>query len=856
LIRMTRNKIYCMQAVKMAVCLLVMIFFLQKAFAKPDMGVVGCSITGTNPGSRYSSYTYSLNGSLCSDAASWTVSCGSIIAGSETTTSVTVYFDNASCSSAVIQALNSSGGTIASLTVTINAAPALAGGSITNTSQVINYNSIPGPINATSAANGSCADYSYQWWSSANNSTFFAITGATTQNYQPGALTTTTYFKRTVTCGYQSATSSNIATVSVYPQVISGTINPITQTINKNSAPATLHVSPASGGNGTYSYQWQSGTSGSGPYSIIPNAVSTSYTPAALSEATYFTVITNSNGATVVSKPVLVDIYPPVVGGTITPAAAFVNEGTSPGMLTLSNVSGGNGTYTYQWQSSHYNFAAWAASDIENVGDGSSTYTPSALSSDTWYRAVVNSNGITSYSSIAKISVHKLLRAGDITPASQAIAAGQTPIQLIDDEMSGGDGEYTFRWYSSSDGSSWVRVPGGVGGSLVPQNVASTTYYKLEVTSNGETVTTNSAVIWVYPALDPGQVWPAEQPAIKYGADPISLSLYNVSGGSGSYTYQWQSSIDNTNWVDIPSAITSTYAPIGLTQTMYYRVVVNGGLTGYSSSAMVEVYPQTIESGTVADAAGLNYIRTHDVKQEGLTDKATVNQLNDPYKVNWVTQYADGLGRPIQTVSRQGSPDQKDIVSIRAYDSYDREVKKYLPYISSNSQDGNYKLNPVPWQGDFNDSYFPAERYYYKQTIYEDSPLNRVVKQGNEGLAWQPAPDANSDHSVKKSYEFNSTDEVLIIDYDSQTGNIILNTITYYAENELYLNRTVDEHNAGVIEYVDKEGHIICKKVEYGKDSNLNTLYAETYYIYDDAGNQVVVLPPEAVVAIRSSLSH
>jgi len=196
--------------------LLILSFSIAKANDDTDKPV-GCSLSGTNPVNRYATATYTLNGSLCAAAASWTVSCGSIMVGTETSTGVQVYFNDASCASTVIKALNSSGGTIASITVTINTTPALSGGKITNAKQTINYNTAPVQISATAATYGSCDGYEYQWYYSTDNSVFYAITGAYGQNYTPGALTVTTYFLRKVTCGAQTASTLNTAMILVIP---------------------------------------------------------------------------------------------------------------------------------------------------------------------------------------------------------------------------------------------------------------------------------------------------------------------------------------------------------------------------------------------------------------------------------------------------------------------------------------------------------------------------------------------------------------------------------------------------------------------------------------------------------------
>jgi hypothetical protein len=137
--------------------------------------------------------------------------------------------------------------------------------------------------------------------------------------------------------------------------------------------------------------------------------------------------------------------------------------------------------------------------------------------------------------------------------------------------------------------------------------------------------------------------------------------------------------------------------------------------------------------------------------------------------------------------------------------------------------------------------------------VYEESPASRAIKNGAPGAIWQPNNDLNdiTDKVIKHNYSVNAVSEVLLFTYDPSIG--LINSGNFYESNKLYANKIKDENNNDVIEYVDKEGHTICKKVQYGVDTDNNPLYAETYYIYDDFGNLVIVLPPEGVNALLSS---
>jgi hypothetical protein len=271
----------------------------------------------------------------------------------------------------------------------------------------------------------------------------------------------------------------------------------------------------------------------------------------------------------------------------------------------------------------------------------------------------------------------------------------------------------------------------------------------------------------------------------------------------------------------------------------------------------------TCNAQTSSPSQDKNYVIVNTPLTDGVKDPSQLT--NKPIEeVNQTVQYFDGLGRPIQTIDTKSSPAKNDVVSPQEYDVYGHEVKKYLPY-TSDEIPGSFKPNALYHTG----SYTSGDQYLFYQgtsdvaedekpfgeSIIEASPLDRVVKQGSPGVVWQALPIGQSDRAVETKYLVNGTDEVLLFDYDVTSKNVVFNSLTYYAPNQLYLNKTIDEEEHEVIAYVDKDGKTILKKVEYKEESGTK-LYAETYYIYDDFGSLVVVLPPEAVVAIKSSLSN
>ncbi len=278
-------------------------------------------------------------------------------------------------------------------------------------------------------------------------------------------------------------------------------------------------------------------------------------------------------------------------------------------------------------------------------------------------------------------------------------------------------------------------------------------------------------------------------------------------------------------------------------------------------------------TGTVASTPGsyirsgqsplVNFVRERDAMGR-ITD--TIVYANAGYvDVKQTTSYFDGLGRPLQKVQQQITPGNSpsDLVSPVIYDSFGREVYKYLPYVAStgNTNDGGFKQNPFTDQANFYQNIYPSqqpaytgEQFYYSQTVFEASPLNRVLQTLAPGNSW-----AGSGKGVSMQYLYSAVDDsVEIWNITSDTLTYVDNDLTtnipaaagYYPAGQLYKNVTIDEQGHAVVEYKDKNGLIILKKVQVGNiaaDFSGYSGWLSTYYVYDDLNELRFVLPPKAV---------
>jgi hypothetical protein len=181
-------------------------------------------------------------------------------------------------------------------------------------------------------------------------------------------------------------------------------------------------------------------------------------------------------------------------------------------------------------------------------------------------------------------------------------------------------------------------------------------------------------------------------------------------------------------------------------------------LTAYSTRAQ-ETTP--VKPDPYAAYNKINYVRTWEAMAPETNPSNLISRpLND---VRQTTQYFDGLSRPLQTVVKGGSfsstpnSSPSDMVSAVVYDEYGREIRKYLPF-QSTDYTGNFKLNPFDQQKAFYDVQLAgqSETFYYGKTIIEKSHLSRIEKNLPPGNSWVAA-----DRGVAVKY-FNNTviDEV------------------------------------------------------------------------------------------------
>lgn len=255
------------------------------------------------------------------------------------------------------------------------------------------------------------------------------------------------------------------------------------------------------------------------------------------------------------------------------------------------------------------------------------------------------------------------------------------------------------------------------------------------------------------------------------------------------------------------------------------------------------------------------------------TSRANFNTTTPVTTAKMLSEYYDGLGRPIQTVVKQGSMPtggtSVDMVSAKTYDELGREAFKYLPFAANNFggntsiSDGMFKHNPFQQDSVFNKSQFGGESFFYSQTNFETSPLNTVLETFAPGNSWvgsSAEPLAANRRSIKAKHWLNTlTDSVRIWKVTNVTNNFgTYATTTNYAAGKLSKSVIIDEHNNQVIEFKDKNGLVVLKKIQLTAIADTgsgkgHTGWLCTYYMYDDLNRLRAVIQPEGVKTLNGN---
>lgn len=425
--------------------------------------------------------------------------------------------------------------------------------------QSICYGDAPKMVTFSSLPSGGTPPYTYQWQRSNNGSDWYDIAGtsAANQNYSPPVLARTTYFRCQITDYTNTRVTTNHVTISVSSDLIAPVIGD-PQTIYQGTAPSPLvQNAGATGGTGNYSYKWQTSENGIS-FTDIPGATDPSYTPESMVNDRWFRqwVIDASCGSTATNtvrittnEITLYTTETPTYFGTYVGLLDFGTEfePLTDGLVTHIRVFAGDG------DSGPHEVRIWQHVDQSEFTllYGPIIWTYTSGEGGEWKDTILSSPVVVEANRRYIVSVTNGIE-GDPQPWA---LARNFEIQKENDYV-----RY-LRSLTSSPGN--VPLEEWEGEGLF-----------------------RDIVFVPFSAGAAGQ-----DQVICFNEIPGRLGeSVPASGGSGGYTYQWQSSSNGQDWENIVSAVSHDYQPPALTATTYYRRAIQSGeFTAYSSAVVVRV---------------------------------------------------------------------------------------------------------------------------------------------------------------------------------------------------------------------------------------------------------------------------
>ena len=452
------------------------------------------------------------------------------------------------------------------ISITVNAAPTVT---ISPSTATIDSSQ---SVVLTPAVSGGSGSYIYSWTIGGSSTVVGSSPTYSFSETTPGTYKVWLNVTDTGTTLQFGITASVPIVVDSNPSI---TVQPQSATID--SGQSIIVTSTATGGTGSFTWQWYntsgavSGASGSG--TTASHSFSTAETGVYVKFTDTGTDSSASPSSTATSKPISVTLDA-ALSITVQPSSGIIDSGQ---FITLtSTVSGGTGTFTWSLYTSSNNLIA--------TGTGATaSHKVSPITTTSYYFLFTDSgttSGATPTSTITSSSATVTVNSAPtvtVSPSSATLDSSQS--LTFASTVDGGSGSFSYSWTVGSS----TTVLGTSSTYSFSESTSGTYLLTLTVTDKDTSyVFTATASIMVYtsPSI-------SSQPSsvVIDSGQSITISAI-VTGGTGSFSWQWY---DSSGAISSESGTGLTaYASFSAADSGIYVVFTDTGTATGASPATAE----------------------------------------------------------------------------------------------------------------------------------------------------------------------------------------------------------------------------------------------------------------------------
>lgn len=283
--------------------------------------------------------------------------------------------------------------------------------------------------------------------------------------------------------------------------------------------------------------------------------------------------------------------------------------------------------------------------------------------------------------------------------------------------------------------------------------------------------------------------------------------------------------------------IFSFLALLCFTRDVYGQNVPNGA-TGPAGTATVITAPANFDPSVTSK---LNFTRVF-VPTQPMPGSQTFTFGSTPGHVRVATTYTNGNGQTIQTIAHRASGVagiNPDVISL-ADNRPSLRSAGYLSYTLPGFTGiySQFRTTPSTEQASFYSTNYAQEggvNYSRSQTFYQNGELHQTSFQPGKAFGGQ-----NRGTEVISTLN-NGTEGIYIW---GATGGGSVQTSGTYAAGMLSVKKTLTTDGGLTTEYTDRNGQVVCKVNKLNGSQN-----AVTYYVYNEIGRIVAIIPPKAYEA-------